>query len=273
MLSPCARCGTSLDRATAEHCGVCDYTVCPSCRATTGPICPRCGGLVAGHIYVGIIDVVPAKRVDTILDATFGASLLADGFAQIRHRVWARARVPDITDVFNIQALKGASLSATWGFSITFVPHVSAGKVKWHRTLKSARLDVRYDPRNFPTRKESPDLQLDTLYGESELRDQGSALAALAIPQALRFWGGVNRVVDLRDVLEGLRQKDKDAVAFGFYNYIQHPLALAFTHARLGDRVAAFDELSRSAWFQNDPADLKAALIQALEAELAERGA
>jgi len=274
MLYTCDRCGTSLDRARAERCGDCDYTLCTNCRATMTAICPRCGGLVAGHIHISeAIDVVRANRVDAILDATFGASLLADGFAQIRHRVWARNRVPNITDVFNIQALKGASLAATWGFSIAFVPHVSAGKVKWHRTLKSARLDVRYDPRNFPTSKESPDLQLDTLYGESKLRDQASALAAFAIPQALRFWGGVNRAVDLRDALEGLREKDKDAGSFGFYSYLTHPLALAFTHARLGDRVAAFDELSRCAWFQNDPADLTAALVEALEAELAERGA
>jgi len=275
MLTTCDRCGTSLDRATAERCGDCDFTVCTGCRATTGIICPRCGGLVAGHIYVSAaeIDVVPAKRVDAILDSTFGAALRAAGFLEIRHRVWARTRIPEITDVFNIHALKGASLSPLWGFSIAFVPHVSAGKVKWHRTPKSARLDVRYDPMDFTRSKEGGDPVLDTLYGESKLREQASALAPSITTQAASFWGGVKEVVDLRHVLQGLKKMDKEATRFGFYNYPGHPLALAFTHAKLGDRAAALDEFGRCPSFQNDPPDLRPALAAALKAELAERGA
>lgn len=275
MLTTCDRCGTSLDRADAARCGGCDYTVCPSCLLAIGSICQRCGNLVALHIHVPVeeIDVVPARRVDAVLDATFGSALRADGFVEIRHRVWARARVPEITDVFNIQALKGASLSPRWGFSVAFVPHVASGKVTWHRTLKSARLDIRYDPVDYTGNKESADPLLHTLYGEAKLRDQAAVLAPLALTQAASFWGSVTAIADLPHVLQRLKDMDKKATRFGFYNYPTHPLSLAFVHARLGDRAAALDEFSRCLWFENDPPELKPALAATLEAELARRGA
>lgn len=52
--------------------------------------------------------------------------------------------------VVELQALKGLSYCPQWRLSLDFVPHITGGgKVRWHRTAKSARLDLVYRPIDF----------------------------------------------------------------------------------------------------------------------------
>lgn len=85
---------------------------------------------------------VVADRVDERI----GAELSPLGFQRIRPRRWVAAARPPIRSIFEFQALKGATYSARWGFSLDFVPLWSADELKWKRTAKTANFDLCIDP-------------------------------------------------------------------------------------------------------------------------------
>src|SRR4051812_45253094 len=92
---------------------------------------------------------LPAATVDEMVAGTYGHRLVNTGFSPISRRRWARPRLAWCCDVFELQALKGAAISARWGLSLAYVPHVQGGRLRWHRTLKSAILDLTIDPVDF----------------------------------------------------------------------------------------------------------------------------
>jgi len=214
---------------------------------------------------------VSGQRIDETLDATFGSQLRADGFQLAKPRMWVRARTPDITDLFQIQAIKGAMLTPRWGWSLTFVPHVRNGRLRWHRTLKSAHFDVIDDPLDLALPESVPSLLLHTRRGENALLAQARTLCPFAVAQADRFWQRAQAITDLRKVLFELKARKN--VRFDFYNYVAHPVSLAFSLARLGEHDAARDELSRYIHFRDGTPDLRDGLLTALDAASPRRGA
>jgi hypothetical protein len=80
------------------------------------------------------------------IDESIGAELSPLGFVRIRPRRWVAARRPLIRTIFEFQALKGATYSARWGFSLDFVPLWRADGFKWKRTAKTANFDLCIDP-------------------------------------------------------------------------------------------------------------------------------
>jgi hypothetical protein len=68
------------------------------------------------------------------------------GFEPVRPRRWVSSRKAPIREIFEFQALKGATYSARWGFSLDFVPLVRNGRVRWKRTPRSAEFDLCIDP-------------------------------------------------------------------------------------------------------------------------------
>jgi hypothetical protein len=66
----------------------------------------------------------------------FGSALAHEGFSRVADRKWLRRRSSDIADLFEIQAMKGASYSPLWGFSLSYVPHISGSSLRFHRADK-----------------------------------------------------------------------------------------------------------------------------------------
>lgn len=200
-----------------------------------------------------------AAVIDALIDESYGAALRSRGFAPARPRHWVRQRVPFAVDLFQVQSLRAAG-SPRWGFSLVFGPEVKTGRLKWHRTAKTAVFDVVVDPldiilpehASFIFRKFGP---LEKL--RATLREQ----APRVVEEAQQTWARVRDLEQLA-VLLGELQRRK-TVRFGFHNYVQHPLAYAFTLARLGRRNEALAELQKS-HHMSDP-ELARQLTEALE--------
>lgn len=178
-----------------------------------------------------------AAEIDQILGCTFDPALRGVGFERVDRRRWVRsARLP-IRDLFEIASLKSGTLTPIWGVSLDFVPHVAGGRdVRWHRTAKSARFDLRYDPVDYLERN-TPEAEAWSVFPASNpvgvvTRDL-QRLVALVVPEALRFWGALASVADLPRAFGEKQQRP--TVRFGFENYVQEPLAEAFVLAALGD--------------------------------------
>jgi hypothetical protein len=68
------------------------------------------------------------------------------GFERVRRWRWVGGAKAPIREIFEFQALKGATYSARWGFSLDFVPLVQNGRGSSKRTPRSAAFDLCIDP-------------------------------------------------------------------------------------------------------------------------------
>jgi hypothetical protein len=68
------------------------------------------------------------------------------GFRYIRSFRWVEETQGPIRRIFEFQRLKGATLSARWGFSLDFVPLFRGRRLRWKRSAKAADFDLCIDP-------------------------------------------------------------------------------------------------------------------------------
>jgi hypothetical protein len=181
-----------------------------------------------------------AAEIDDALTRTFHPALIEVGFERVDRRRWVRSTRLPIRDVFEMGSLKSGTLTPIWGVSLDFVPHVSGGRdVRWHRTAKTARFDLRFDPVDSIERN-TPEAEAWSVFPPFEpvavVTKDLTSLARLAIPEALRFWSPLTTVADLPEAIR--QKKERPTVRFGFENYVQEPLAEAFVFAALGDARA-----------------------------------
>jgi hypothetical protein len=94
----------------------------------------------------------------------------------------------------------------------------------------------------------------------SALRATARRTAPDIFSEADRTWRGVTSLDALVTELERLR--DRPTIRFGFYNYTQHPIAYAFTLAKLGRSIDAAAVLQRSGFEGAASEQLSAALSQ-----------
>ena len=110
--------------------------------------------------------------------------------------------------------------------------------MRWHRTPKSALLDLRVDSR---------DLSLDVSYydGVNPVRDSAPMMVPRAIAQARDFWSRSRATGQLLSAFDWLKSYYAEHRGLGFYNFVQHPLALAFVYARVNRMTEAHAELAK----------------------------
>lgn len=94
-------------------------------------------------------DHLPHERLSRddiarIVDAPFDDALVELGFERVSHKLWVRRNLAPICHLFSLERYgsTGFVIAPSFGLSLDFVPHVAAGKIRWHRTAKSARYDL-----------------------------------------------------------------------------------------------------------------------------------
>jgi len=209
-----------------------------------------------------------AQQVDAVYADLFGAHLSPLGFTLIGRRRWARDRLPLTRDVFSLDPTRTALLRPTWGFSFAFVPHIAGGRLRWHRTPRSVVFDVTDYPAMTITGLDADRLDLPTSHDRDHLVCEARKVAPVVVPMAVALWDSVPSLDALPDLFEVLKQRPTRGL--GFYNYVQQPLACAFTLARLGRALEARNELHRSPSYEDGHVSVRQALDAALSAALTE---
>ena len=128
-------------------------------------------------------------------------------------------------------------MKANWGFSLDFVPHISGGRVRWHRTDKTAVLDVVLDPKGLHT--------VSYIHGSARLAEGLRSLLPEATARARESWRRGATFHGMLDLIQEIR--DKHTNCFRYQNYTQLPLAYAFLLAKTGDSRSAEAELDQYA--------------------------
>ena len=187
------------------------------------------------------LEPVATSAVNEIVSSVADPLLVAAGFHSTKPRRWIRSFAP-IRHIFEIVPMKGASYVPTWGISFDFVPHITGGKLAWHRTEKSARINIVYDPVDFDASWRERAC-IDSFHGPEGPLSDAQRVLTTAIRQALEWLEPVRDLADALDRAEFLRTADRPGGRFGFANYVQQPLAYAFLLARNGAREDALKAL------------------------------
>lgn len=162
------------------------------------------------------------------------------GLSRLRPKLYAASSGRDIVRVLELFATQGASYYVRWGVSLAYVPHKWNPKLRWHRTLKSARFDIWESPYEYfelenAHWREQERFLADRLHGETYLRKQMKEMWTVLAP-AVQDWftstttlPGVMRAID--------RQTERTGASS--HHSPSPSLVRAFTLARTGEMNVA----------------------------------
>lgn len=155
--------------------------------------------------------------------------LAALGFVRPKRAVWVRQDCLSARPVFELWHYKGAVSAPVWGFALTYVPHFnnSCTKLFWHRTVKSARLDV------FPFDEFHRTQELSRFATPNDHEAAIERVLEPAVARAKEFFESFRSTEDLLPLFERLQRNKGNGL--GYWNYTNLPVAHAFTLRVNGD--------------------------------------
>jgi hypothetical protein len=185
-----------------------------------------------------VLDEVTKARVHAIMHAEVERLLEPKGFETVDELKWVRGQDAPIRQVFQFSKWKDGKVRPLWGVSLDFIPHISGKKAAWHRSNKSAKLDLCCDP---GTEK----LKMFYLYGDKPIQRQYKYVVSAALKDADRFWEMSRSVGDLPKAIDWLQDFYQTDRRPTFYSYSQHVLAVPFVLKHLGKEGEALAEFER----------------------------
>lgn len=151
------------------------------------------------------------------------------GFVSPKPGKWVKEHCESSRPMIEIRHYKGATSAPIWGFSLNYAPHFnnSLTKLNWHRTVKSAKLDI------FPFDEFNDGLNISRFASVQEHETIVADVLRSALGRATTFFDSVSSTEDLLPIFERLRAFRGSGI--GYCNYSNVPLAHAFT-LRVNDR-------------------------------------
>ena len=184
---------------------------------------------------------LPFKEFLSLVSVGFDEALKPHSFEKTSDRRWVRSTKQPIREIVELVKINSGYVNPRWGFSLDYVPHVDVVETKWHRTNRTAMFDLTFDP------VDSEDIKVWAVYNTTNcemVKNAGKASASRVVSKAIPLFNRAQSVADLPPLFEErLHQRN---MRFGFHNYVQHPLAYAFTLAKLQNKIAAREWLQKS---------------------------
>jgi hypothetical protein len=181
---------------------------------------------------------VPVQRLREHFDRV--AALASAGFEPTKPGAYARSVEDGIVQLAKLMTFKDGTCSLQWGVSLPWMPHEFSPKPKWHRTLKSARMDLFEWPVTLETAPgESPnDWHVSLSHGPQYMALTYDAMWQRLRPRMHTFF---ERVRTAPAVMAAAHAQCAQTLP-----HDPDPrLVLAFTAARLANPPAAADALDR----------------------------
>jgi hypothetical protein len=187
------------------------------------------------------LEFVPARS----LYEAFRQVVTPTGFQTVKNGVLARQATTDIFHLITLAAYKGNQYGFQWGVSLTYMPHRWENELRWHRTLKSARLDL-WDrlmdlPQDLNLTRLPPDKSIPSRSHGIELFEQNLEREWQDLKTTIAGWLGLAR--DLPGVLS-MSSQQKQRSWQGPHHWPPPSLVHAFTLSRMGSLREAVTELS-----------------------------
>jgi hypothetical protein len=217
------------------------------------------------------VDIDPRRRriPATFLLADELRQMLDDAIAKdenfdlelVKRGLYVKVVSDDITNVLKLEAWKGASYSWSWGVSLAYVPAKLEKRLVFHRTVKSARLDLWEDGRSVAEREGGNwrDPLTDLISTKRRARKDVKHATTWTLPRAKGWW---NSASTLEGVLEIARdQVSREPFVIDEIKWPRPQLIVILTLARLGRVSEAREELARWDWLNREEGLAAAAAI------------
>ena len=187
-------------------------------------------------------ETVPAEQIYKIFERTLTPD--CPGFVRTRKDLFVREVTAEIFHVIKIIRYKGAVYGFMWGASLAYMPHEWKNRLSWHRSGKSARLDL-FEQAGEDVRKSSAlsrnpqRFYANFMHGEKQFADE--LLSSWKLLKGMIF-GWFDQVQDVRDVLSGCEAQMAREWS-GPQHWPPPELVHAFTLARLGQVERAIEDV------------------------------
>jgi hypothetical protein len=188
---------------------------------------------------------VPNARLHELIHEEVGGYLTPLGFEAVADGRWVRGVDAPIRQVFSMRR-EGRRTNARprWGVSLDFVPHFSGAGIRWHRSNKSAQLDL------WATSQDR-EMYVDCAFGEAPIRRDYRWVTTETVVEAQKFWATCPTVGELPRAVEYFIA---DHAKYGKrFTTDQNPLALAMIFAKSGRLAEAQDHIAQMLAYYNDP--------------------
>jgi len=181
-------------------------------------------------------DIIQPKDLQDKLDEILSPRLIELGLVWRGDKAWVEPGPVPLRRMIRLIPLKGLRAVIGWGYSLNFVPHLTGTELRYHRTFKSAPLDVFEWPashmNSLPERKASESVSLLAAKFETSLK---SFLDA-ELPSVALWFKNVRG-------LPGIEQELRRQIARPLFAYrAHHPLpsyVLPFVVAARGEILEA----------------------------------
>jgi hypothetical protein len=160
-------------------------------------------------------------------------------FTPLKNGLLAKMVSEDIVYMINLSAGKGGTYAFRWGVSLSFMPHEWDEKPKFHRTVKSARMDLFEYPYGFLVPEENSasfsEYMVDAMHGDDYMKNDLQESWSKVRPPVHAFFDSVSTV-------DGVLKKAEEHAAREWRGMRHSPdpgLVRAFALARLGRQAEA----------------------------------
>lgn len=204
-------------------------------------------------------ETVPATTIYQIFEDV----VKLPGFQIAKKGALAKQINDDVIHLLHLTPYKGAMYGFRWGVSLTYVPHSWENELRWHRSVKSATLDLweqRADlPHAFNLTQLPPNSAIPSSLHGPELFEQNLRREWEDLKSTITSW--FEKVSNLSGVLAMSEQQMRRSWQ-GPRHWPPPSLIHAFTLARMGDFAKATAELKAITEF--DVSDANGLLLKAL---------
>lgn len=184
--------------------------------------------------------IVPASAIYQIFESVVKVT----GFQMARKGVLAKQVSADVIHLITLMPFKGAAYGFRWGVSLPYVPHYRENKLRWHRSIRSAVLDLWDQRTDLPSELKITGTGRNSsvpsrLHGP-KLFEQNLRREWREIESTVGQW--LDNVSDLIGVLS-MSSKQMERIWTGPRHFPPPSLIHAFTLARMGHTAEAEAQL------------------------------
>jgi hypothetical protein len=207
---------------------------------------------------------VPADRLHAIFVEVVKPTEM--GFVFAKRGYWARRIDGDISHVIKLDALKGGAYGLSYGLSLSYVPYPYVPTLRWHRTLRSVRLDLHEQPQVHlaDPADPAPDTEFcvaDTGLGERCFREELERGWTRCSPRICAWFDAARSFAGIVE-----RCTANLAVKHTWIGYVPGArLVRAFTYAKMGQLNEAKADLEVYLEKHQEGAEARANLYAALD--------
>lgn len=186
------------------------------------PVKPR----LDRHFHLPVDEMTVAQLHD-VLAPLVEANPALQAFETVNELMWVDNSRPPVRPVLAFQKMKGGVLWPMYGLSIDFVPVVAGKRAVMRKGQKSAKFDIRIDPRDHL-------FDISFMWGAAAALQDIKQTLPVVLERALPFWLQHQTVFSLSDAIRFEEAHTTAIPGLGIENYVQAGFARPYLLAATG---------------------------------------